>query len=202
MWEQLHRVIKPNGAIVLFGSEPFSSALRMSNIKNYKYDWVWKKERGTGFQIAKYVPMREVENICVFCFQNKRVSYNPQMVKLEKSKWESFCGSRSNSSPISNSKELKRGKKLVTHRHPKNILEFSRDKGFHPTQKPVKLIEYLIKTYTQENETVLDFTSGSGTTAIACLNTNRNYICIEQDETYFNQSLERIKNHKIQGEML
>jgi len=191
MWERLNKLIKPNGAIVLFGSEPFSSALRMSNIKNYKYDWVWRKERGVGFQIAKYRPMMETESVSVFCDKNKSPIYNPQMVPLDKPRIEKFASSKSESSPLAN---INKGERLVTHRYPKNVLEIKRDKGLHPTQKPVALMEYLVKTYTNENELVLDFTMGSGTTGVACKNTSRKFIGVELDPTYYGVACERILN--------
>ena len=208
MWEQLHRVIKPNGAIVLFGSEPFSSALRMSNIKNYKYDWVWDKGKTTGFVHANNKPLKNYELISIFSegttvhkTQSKnRMTYNPQGL-LEVNKKQ--INNDSKHGNITGKRPSHKREYIQKYtNYPKMLLKFNSEQGFHPTQKPVKLIEYLIKTYTQENETVLDFTSGSGTTAIACLNTNRNYICIEKDETYFKQSLERIKNHVVQGVML
>ena len=190
MWEQLKRVIKPNGAIVLFGSEPFSSALRMSNIKNYKYDWKWEKEQGLGNLNAKKRPLAKTEDICVF--YKKQCLYNPQMtkgkpytIKRNKNKSE-FLG--------------KNGTKdgYITEnngeRYPVNIIFEKREltNRLHPTQKPVALIEYLIRTYTNEWETVLDFTIGSGTTAIACINTNRNYIGFELDKWYFDIANKRL----------
>jgi len=191
MWKELNRIIKPNGAIVLFGSEPFSSALRMSNIKNYKYDWIWKKERGVGFQIVKYRPMMEAENVIVFCDKNKSPKYYPVMTPLIKPRLEKFAATKSGSSPLSH---LNEGTRMATHRYPKNILEFKRDKSkLHPTQKPVALIEYLIKTYTNENETVLDFTMGSGTTGVAAVNLGRNFIGMELDHKYFEIAQKRIQ---------
>ena len=192
MWERLKKLIKPNGAIVLFGSEPFSSALRMSNIKHYKYDWKWRKERGVGFQIAKYRPMMETEDIMVFCNKNKSPIYNPQMIPLDKPRIEKFASSKSGSSPLAN---INKGEKLVTHRYPKNIIEVKRERGFHPTQKPVALMEYLIKTYTNEGETVLDFTMGSGTTGVACKNLNRSFIGIELDPRFFKIAEKRINEN-------
>lgn len=181
LWAQYKRVIKDRGAVVLFGSEPFSSHLRMSNIKQYKYDWVWRKERGVGFQIAKYRPMMETENILVFCRNSP--NYIPQMVLMDKPKIERYASTSSGSSPI---KYLKRGSRISTHRYPKNVIEISRDSGrIHPTQKPVALLEYLIKTYTMEGETVLDNTMGSGSTGVACVNTKRGFIGIEKDADYF-----------------
>ena len=188
MWEQLNRIIKPNGAIVLFGSEPFSSALRMSNIKNYKYDWVWIKESGTGFLNAKKQPLRNNEQISVF--YKKQSTYNPQMVGNEKRivKRKNIPQTTDNYGYSMQPKES-----VYFGRYPLNTLNFKRDvKKQHPTQKPVLLMEYLIKTYTNENETVLDFTMGSGSTLVACKNTNRNGIGIEMDESYFNIAEERI----------
>ena len=188
MWEQLKRIIKPNGAIVLFGSEPFSSALRMSNIKKYKYDWVWDKRLPSGMQIAKYRPMQRHENIMVFC-ENGTPKYYP--IKTPQNKRTGKIYSKSETSPIA----YDDGKlKTYTEKNPQSILEFyKRDgKSLHPTQKPVALLEYLIKTYTQQNETVLDFTAGSMSTAIACINTNRNGIMIEKDDHYFKVGSDRV----------
>mgnify|MGYP003631449516 CR=1 FL=1 len=180
MWEQLNRIIKPNGAIVLFGSEPFSSALRMSNIKNYKYDWVWMK-RPVNFLNAKKQPLRKTERISVFNVKK----YNPQGL-IEKTR----INKRSNSTETNG----KHGKENVSHytNYPTDVLEFIGERGLHPTQKPIALMEYLIKTYTNENETVLDFTMGSGSTGVACVNINRNFIGIEQDEKYFEIAKKRI----------
>jgi len=190
MWEQLKRVIKPNGAIVLFGSEPFSSALRMSNIKNYKYDWVWDKVLVSGFQVAKYKPLVRHENIIVF--GKGRIKYYPEMKKRDKPIKGYATGSKS--SPI---KYTDRKYRTYTHSHPQSIVVFQRPKRkghVHPTQKPVALMEYLIKTYTNEGETVLDFTMGSGTTGVACKNLNRNFIGIEKELKYFKIAEKRIFN--------
>lgn len=191
MWEQLKRIIKPNGAIVLFGSEPFSSALRMSNIKEYKYDWVWDKKLPSGMQIAKYRPMMRHENVIVFCYDGTP-NYYP--IKTPQKKRTGKIYSKSETSPIAyNDGKLK----TYTDKNPQSILEFyKRDgKSLHPTQKPVALLEYLINTYTNENETVLDFTFGSCSTGIACLNTNRKFIGIELDDNYFDIGAERMINH-------
>ena len=189
MWLQLKRIIKPNGAIVLFGSEPFSSALRMSNIKQYKYDWVWDKRLPSGMQIAKYRPMQRHENIMVFC-ENGTPKYYP--IKTPQKERTGKIYSKSETSPV----KYDDGKlKTYKEKNPQSIIEFyKRDgKSLHPTQKPVALLEYLIKTYTQEGETVLDFTCGSGSTLVAAKNTNRHAIGIELDETYFKIAQERIK---------
>ena len=195
MWQHLNRIIKPNGAIVLFGSEPFSSALRMSNIKNYKYDWIWEKDMPTGFQTAKYKPMAISENIIVF--GNNTVNYYPIPKELsDNSKKrnnrkreysfgakESYCGDQT--------KLEVRPTLGRTMGYPNNILFFKKESNnqyktqvFHPPQKPVLLMEYLIKTYTNKGETVLDFTAGSGSTGVACKNLNRNYILIEKEQKY------------------
>ena len=184
MWERLNRLIKPNGAIVLFGSEPFSSALRMSNIKKYKYDWLWNK-RPVNFLNAKRQPLREVENIMVF---NSKI-YNPQgLIYKER------INKRSNSTET-NSKHGLSNKSYYTN-YPKQILRFIGERGLHPTQKPVALLEYLIKTYTNEGELALDFTMGSGSTGVACINTNRKFIGIELNENYFNIAKGRLENIK------
>ena len=188
MWEQLNRVIKPNGAIVLFGSEPFSSALRMSNIKNYKYDWKWDKVIGSGFQVAKYKPMMRSEDVCIFGTGGK-VNYYPIKIKRDKP-IKGYAVNNSLSNPLAKADKKVR---TYTHKNPTNILEFRKVKGtVHPTQKPVALMEYLIKTYTQEGETVLDFVMGSGTTGIACKNTGRKFIGIEKDAGYFEIAKQRL----------
>lgn len=194
MWEQLNRIIKDDGAILLFGSEPFSSLLRVSNIKNYKYDWIWDKITASGMVLAKIQPMKEHEIISVF--GKNKLNYFPIMEKMNKP--ESYkCYKKSDSSPLKYNDNMRR---IRTEKFPKSILKFSnanhKDK-FHPTQKPVPLLEYLIKTYTQENEVVLDFTMGSGSTGVVCKSTNRNFIGIELDENYFNIAKNRIEG-KIQ----
>lgn len=190
MWEQLNRIIKLNGAICLFGSEPFSSALRMSNIKHFKYDWIWDKKIPSGMCNAKIQPMRQTENISVF--MNGKSKYNPQMVKRNKPiKAGGLKDSYSGGNAGQTMKPLHR---VYDEKYPTTILTFDkiRKGSLHPTQKPVDLLEYLIRTYTNEGETVLDFTMGSGSTGIACLNTNRSFIGIELDEKYFAVAEQRI----------
>ena len=202
MWEQLNRIIKPNGAIVLFGSEPFSSALRMSNIKSYKYDWVWNKDKSTNFMLMKKQPARVVENILIFNTKN----YNPQMVKADSKNKRPRKYKKENSQIVKNNSETYGTKKRYTSknhnedlRYPKNIInikssekECNNINRVHPTQKPIELMEYLIKTYTNENETVLDFTMGSGSTMLACKNLNRNGIGIEKDPKYYAVAVARV----------
>ena len=199
MWEQLKRIIKPNGAIVLFGSEPFSSFLRCSNIKDYRYDIIWEKERPTNIFFLKNQIAKVHENISIF--YEKQPTYNPQMVKREwnhkqKEKEYDLLKCENNGSKTHKWQVYKYSEtynpELV---YPRSIQKVNREKwkNNHPTQKPVALIEYLIKTYTNEWETVLDFTAWSGTTWVACKNTNRNYILIEKDPDYFEIIKNRLK---------
>jgi len=188
MWERLNKLIKPNGAIVLFWSEPFSSALRMSNIKNYKYDWVWKKENWTWFLNAKKQPLRNNEQISVF--YKKPPTYNPQMRK-----WFKPYECKSWRQTENYWDQVQVVTKSNWERYPLNTIEFTRDKDKqHPTQKPVALMEYLIKTYTNEWELILDFTAWSWTTGVACKNTNRKYILIEKELDYINIIKNRLWN--------
>jgi site-specific DNA-methyltransferase (adenine-specific) len=191
MWEQLNRITKPNGAIVLFGAEPFSSALRMSNIKNYKYDWIWKKSKPTGHLNAKKQPLRQTEAISVF--YKKQCTYNPQGTKPTNK-----VVSRTNRG---NYGECSKTTVQTVTNYPRNIITFNSIDGVHQTQKPVDLMEYLIKTYTNENETILDFTMGSGSTGLAAKNLNRNFIGIEQDENYFNIATDRINKVEPQTKL-
>jgi site-specific DNA-methyltransferase (adenine-specific) len=199
MWEQLNRIIKPNGAIVLFGSQPFTSALIMSNIKMFRYCWVWNKNKAANFLFGNKMPMKTTEDVCVF--YTKQPTYNPQKIdnpkgeekrhqyKASLQKEETFKQHLPNGMDYTKKSPKYEPSKLL----PTVILNFKRNtKPVHPTQKPVALIEYLIKTYTNENETVLDFTAGSGTTAIACINTNRKFIVIEKEENYYNIIKKRI----------
>lgn len=184
MWKELKRIIKPNGAIVLFGSEPFSSALRMSNIKQYKYDWIYVKSMVQNFLNVKKQPLRN--NECISVFYKKQCVYNPQMRAGDP---YITCRGKSGNS-ISSDKNITNGGHItITNglRYPLSVMaKVKPDTGLHPTQKPVELIEYLIKTYTNEGETVLDFAMGSGTTGVACKNLNREFIGIELDKEYFN----------------
>lgn len=197
LWEQYERVIKDNGAIVLTASQPFTSALIMSNPKKFKYCWTWDKVTAKGHLVAKIRPMQQTEDIVVF--GKGKITYYPIMVPREKERKD--VDTEYSRTEIMGGETTREQKKITrTHKYPKTILRFSNasQKGkIHPTQKPVALFEYLIKTYTNEGETVLDNCMGSGTTAIACLNTNRNYIGFELDETYFNLANERIDKHKI-----
>ena len=189
MWEHLKRVIKPNGAIVMTASQPFTTTLISSNMKMFKYCWVWEKSRVTGVLNAKRQPLRCVEDVVVF--YSKQCTYNPQGVVLcdkETSTGNAGNGNSDNYGSVSAGKY-----KQTQTGYPRQVIKFgSIGKTVHPTQKPVALMEYLIKTYTHEGETVLDFTMGSGTTGVACANTNRNFIGIELDDTYFEIAKGRI----------
>ena len=187
LWEQYNRIIKDNGAIVLFGNEPFSSQLRLSNLKNYKYDWVWDKKRGSNFATVKIRPFNSFENIMVF--YKKQPTYNPQMWKSTPYTCkQGYVGEAKQTG-------LYRDDVITVNngdRYPLTILSFSKETGLHPTQKPVALLEYLIKTYTNEGDIVLDNCMGSGSTGVACVNTNREFIGMELDEKYYKIACERL----------
>ena len=205
MWRELKRICKDSGAIVLFGAEPFSSVLRISNLEEYKYDWKWEKKSGANFLNFKYQPAKVHEDIMVFGFKASSYSkkgnmiYVPQMVSGKP--YEQKSGNQKH--VTGNSTVRSEIAQVVTvnsgTRYPRSILKFNHDKEkLHPTQKPVALMEYLIKTYSNEGMTVLDFTMGSGTTGVACVNTNRKFIGIELDETYFNIAKNRIEQTGLQ----
>lgn len=198
MWQQLDRVVKLNGAVVMTAIQPFTTALIHSNIRNFSYCWIWYKIKGANFQLCKKQPLRTTEDVVVF--YRKFPTYNPQgLTKLE--------------TPIVQSNKNKAG--LLGHlswigdkqefyeqewtNYPRNVLKFKLDQkeGVHPTQKPVKLLAYLIKTYTNKGDTVLDFTMGSGSTGVACVKTGRKFIGIELDRSYFNISKDRIQQAAI-----
>lgn len=190
LWEQYHRIIKGKGAMVFTSSQPFTSSLVMSNIKNFKYEWIWEKEQGVNFQLCKYQPLKIHENILVF--SKKTHSYNPQdLIKIEKTKSNKFKGGNLGHH---SSESLRTEYKQEFSNYPKSIQKFKRERGMHPTQKPVPLFEYLIKTYTNEGDLVLDNCAGSGTTLVAAKNLNRQFIGIEKEEKYYNIILERLKN--------
>ena len=196
LWEQYKRVIKDGGAIVLTASQPFTSVLISSNIKGYKYNWVWEKSKASNFIQVKNQPLKNFEDICVFTRDGKKANYYPQMTEGESYKPRAGKKKTEVYNEIPNH-TFRNGSKGL--RYPKALQYFktseSEGKVYHPTQKPVALFEYLIRTYTNECETVLDNCIGSGTTAIACINTNRNYIGFELDENYFNLANERINKH-------
>lgn len=198
MWEQVNRIVKDKTAIVLFGNEPFSSELRHSNLKMYKYDWKWIKNAPTGFQTVKTQPMRKYEDVMVFSKGTvavgsaRNMKYFPQgLTEVNRNKVvgkkPNYIGQRKN----------QEGKEYIQRYtgYPVNLLYFQKDaKPYHPTQKPVELLEYLIRTYTNEDETVLDFTMGSGSTGVAAVNTGRKFIGFELDDKYFEIAKQRIND--------
>ena len=198
LWEQYNRVIKDNGAIVLTASQPFTSTLISSNLKGYKYNWVWEKSKASNFVQVKNQPLKNFEDICIFTKDGKKANYYPQMTEGEPYKPRAGKKKTEVYNEIPNH-TFRNGSKGL--RYPKAIQYFktseSEGKVYHPTQKPVALFEYLIKTYTNEGEIVIDNVMGSGTTGIACKNLNRNFIGMELDETYFNIAKERIENHEV-----
>ena len=198
LWEQYKRIIKPNGAIVLFGVQPFTSYLVLSNVEQFKYCWTWKSNRAANFAQAPYMPLKNVEDVAVFSAaniaQNSRVrmAYNPQGI----SETDKVCAGKKANDHRPNRKDQKPYKQTKTG-YPTVLVEFAKEANpLHPTQKPVALCEYLIRTYTNEGETVLDNCAGSGTTGIACLRTMRNFIGIEKEEKYFNIATERIRKEQ------
>lgn len=191
LWQSYNRIIKDNGAIVLFAQTPFNIILGNSNLKMLKYEWIWEKDNATGFLNAKKMPLKIHENILVF--YKKLPLYNPQMrtgfkpYKCKQGRHSSNYGDYQEGHITESNGE----------RYPIDIVKFNRDKDkLHPTQKPVALLEYLIKTYTNKNEIVLDNCMGSGSTGIACLNTNRTFIGMELNEDYFNIAKERIEKRE------
>ena len=199
MWNELKRIIKPNGAVVLFGAEPFSSLLRCSNIKDFKYDWVWEKSKATGFLNSKRQPLRAHEIISVF--YSKPPTYTPQMT--EGIAYNKGVRKEQTQNDVYGSFDQVEVKSDGL-RFPRSVQYFKTaesEGSFHKTQKPVALLEYLIKTYTQEGETVLDFTFGSCSTGVACLNTNRKFLGVEMDDKYFDIGASRMQESAIKGEM-
>jgi len=185
LWEHYWRVCKPNAAVVLTAAQPFTSALVMSQVDRFKYDWCWRKPNGTGHLNAKKMPMRDKEDVLVFA--KSQPTYNPQFVEGKPYVWDSARSSNGNYGNHGDERIINDGK-----RYPKQVLEFKQSRGKHPTQKPVALFEYLIKTYTDEGMLVLDNCAGSGTTAVAAERTNRRWICIEREPTYYYPAIGRV----------
>lgn len=196
MWEQLKRIIKQQRAIVLTASQPFTSALVMSNPHMFKHEWIWKKNAGSNFGAVKFQPMKEHESVLVFC--STRPLYFPQMQSRSEA-GQVMIRSGVKSKPSKGGDvyaALNQGydnsKCDPFYRYPSSVQTFKRERGLHPTQKPVDLLAYLIRTYTLEGETVFDFTMGSGSTGVACVNTGRDFIGIEKDEKYYGIAVKRI----------
>lgn len=188
LWAQYKRIIKDNGAIVLTASQPFTSALVMSNPKWFKYQWIWDKKIPSGMSYARFQPMRQHEDVLVFC--NGKTPYNAQTIKRDKP----IKGGGMSKGETTNNNKLVALHKTYEYKNPTTIIAFDkvRKGSIHPTQKPVELVEYFVKTYTNQGDTVLDNCMGSGTTGIACKNLNRNFIGIEQDANYFEIAKGRI----------
>lgn len=202
LWEQYKRIIKDNGAVVLFGKEPFSSLLRISNLEMYKYDWIWEKDAKSNFMQSNYQPLNNIEMISVFSKAYAReikdklkMIYNPQFTIGEKYKIPKMSKTTEIFSSNHKNGKYEHKDRDTSLRYPYVTLKFNVVRGkdkLHPTQKPTDLLEYLIKTYTNEGEMVLDNCMGSGSTGIACIHTNRNFIGMELDENYFNIAKNRI----------
>lgn len=189
LWREYWRVLKPNGAVVLTAQPPFDKILGASQIEHLKYEWIWRKEAGTGHLNAKKQPMKDCENVMVF--YREQCSYNPQM----RTGFRPYS-QKSGRASANYGSQVQAVSESNGERYPLSLIEFSRDRNsFHPTQKPVALFEYMIKTYTHPGETVLDNCAGSGTTAIAAMNTGRGFICIEKDADYFQRATERVARH-------
>jgi DNA modification methylase len=197
IWEIYNRIIKDNGCIALFGTEPFSSILRVSNLKWYKYDWIWEKDKATNHLNCRKQPMRKTELISIF--YKKQVYYNPIIINKNIKNIRPLKNKETQSELFNNQSRLTPRSIPNDKSYPNNILKYNGLSGIknklHPTQKPVPLLEYLIKTYTNEGELLLDNCIGSGSTCIAAINTNRKFIGIEKEEKYFNIAKERINNH-------
>lgn len=191
MWNDLERIRKDDCAIVLFGQEPFSSMLRVSNLDNYKYDWIWEKQKAANFMSMKYQPAKYHELISVFYKHN----YYPIMWKSENKDNRKIVNNPKTNKDCHLGSVIRIRNKDTGFRYPKSIIKINKsiNGNIHPTQKPVELLEYLIKTYTKEGNIVLDFTSGSGSLAVACINTNRRFICIEKDKDYYEASVKRLE---------
>jgi site-specific DNA-methyltransferase (adenine-specific) len=191
LWNEYHRICKEDAAMVFTAAQPFTTILAASNISNFKYEWIWEKPQGTNPMNAKIMPLKSHENILVF--YRKKPTYNPQM--WYSTPYSGFSSKTSKIGEVYGSQQSKHRNNPEGSRYPKTVLKFKQEKGFHPTQKPVELMRYLIKTYSNENDTILDNTMGSGTTGVACLLENRRFIGIENDLKYFNIAIERIQNY-------
>jgi DNA modification methylase len=192
LWKEYNRICKENGAMVFTCAQPFTTVLANSNLKYLKYEWIWEKSQGTNPLNAKIMPLKCHENILVF--YKKKPTYNPQF--WYSTPYTGFSSETSKLGEVYGDVKSKHRNNEDGSRYPKTVLKFKQDKGYHPTQKPILLMEYLIKTYTNENETVLDNTMGSGTTGVAAVKTNRNFIGIEKEKQYFEIAQSRILNEK------
>ena len=195
LWVRIQKIVATkNTPVIMFGAMPFTANLVSSNLKGYKHHWIWEKNRGTGFQVAKYRPMMKTEDILAFTVRGDRINYYPIMEKREKPVKYKYASSTNGTNPLANFND---GGYLSTEKYPTNIIKCDKVvKGIHPTQKPVELLEYLIKTYSREDDLILDFAMGSGSTGVAALNVNRRFIGIELVENYFDIAKGRLENFK------
>lgn len=193
LWEQYNRICKEDAAMVFTASQPFTTSLAYSNIKNLRYEWIWEKPQGTNPMAAKYMPLKSHENILVF--YRKKPTYNPQM--WQGTPYGGFNSDTSKIGEVYGDMKSQHRDNPEGSRYPKTIIRTKQEKGYHPTQKPVELMEYLIKTYTNENEIVLDNTMGSGSTGVACINTNRKFIGIELEKKYYDVAVDRIITNPV-----
>lgn len=204
LWKEFNRICKDNAAIVMFGSQPFTSILVNSNIKNFKHEWIWKKDKGANFAHVKRAPMKEHENIVVFGTGRAPTRYFPQKQEREGNgknligtKYVANLGAKSES--ISGPRMKEREGRVSELRYPSSVQYFNRQTGLHPTQKPLQLLNYLVLTYSESGDTILDPSMGSGTTGVAAAELGRNFIGIELDGEIFNKAKERIEKYAVYG---
>jgi DNA modification methylase len=197
LWEQYHRICKKNGAMVFTAAQPFTTILAASNIENFRYEWIWEKPQGTNPMNAKVMPLKSHENILVF--YRTKPTYNPQM--WYSTPYSGFSSETSKIGEVYGKAQSKHRDNPDGSRYPKTVLKFKQEKGLHPTQKPVELMEYLIKTYTNEGDTVLDNTMGSGSTGVAAVRCKRNFIGIEMDSVYYRVAEKRIQETVLVSEL-
>ncbi len=193
LWAQFNRVCKKNAAMVFTAAQPFTTMLAASNLRHFRYEWIWEKPQGTNPMNAKVMPLKSHENVLVF--YRKKPTYNPQM--WYSTPYGGFSSETSKIGEVYGSAKSKHRDNPEGSRYPKTVLRFKQEKGLHPTQKPVEMMEYLIRTYSNEGDTILDCTMGSGTTGVACVNTGRNFVGMESDEKYFALAKERIEGVRL-----
>jgi site-specific DNA-methyltransferase (adenine-specific) len=193
LWAEFNRVCKENAAMVFTAAQPFTTMLAASNLRHFRYEWIWEKPQGTNPMNAKVMPLKSHENVLVF--YRKKPTYNPQM--WYSTPYGGFSSETSKIGEVYGSAKSKHRDNPEGSRYPKTVLRFKQEKGLHPTQKPVEMMEYLIRTYSNEGETILDCTMGSGTTGVACVNTGRNFVGMESDGEYFMLAKERIEKVRL-----
>ncbi len=189
LWVEFYRVCTDNAAMVFTAAQPFTTMLAASNLRDFRYEWIWEKPQGTNPMNAKVMPLKSHENVLIF--YRKKPTYNPQM--WFSTPYGGFSSETSKIGEVYGSAKSKHRNNPEGSRYPKTVLKFKQEKGFHPTQKPVEMMEYFIKTYSNEGDTVLDCTMGSGTTGVACVNTGRSFVGIESDSSYFAVAKDRIE---------